>query len=255
MNKGLFEFFFSRPKSHSFPAVDIQYNFLISQSDIRINASPSVKTVNQVTALISIVEEISINDGSAPVNSNAGIIFKESFTRNQYGTVIEITPTIHEPSFADDKEQLFITLDTDVTFDTIQSTSSTNYKPDVQKRHIKNQVRVIDGETVILGGLRRKQGEDRTEKIPLLGEIPGLAKLFGTSKLSDQMTEMFIFITPRVIPDPVEERRRHEREQLQKRPGDLPEFYCELKMSKEKHKCALFAQTWRTFFGKNQVEI
>lgn len=255
LNKGVFEFFFSRPKSTHFPAVDIQYNFLISQSDIRVNASPSVKTVNQMPAKISIVEEISINDGSAPVNSNAGIIFKESFTRNEYGTVIEITPTIHEPSFADDKEQLFVTLDTNITFDTIQSLGTSDYKPDVQKRQIKNQVRVIDGETVILGGLRRKQAEDRTEKIPLLGEIPGLAKLFGTSKLSDQMTEMFIFITPRVIPDPIEERKRHERERLQKRPGDLPEFYRELRLSKNKHKSAIFAQTWRALFGKNTIEI
>ncbi len=49
---------------------------------------------------------------------------------------------------------------------------------------------------------------DNQEKVPFLGELPGIGKLFGTSKLTDHNTEMFIFITPTIISDPKEDLER-----------------------------------------------
>ncbi len=61
------------------------------------------------------------------------------------------------------------------------------------------------GNTIILGGLRRKAVMDNEEKVPFLGDIPGLGKLFGSMRLTSNNTEMFIFITPTIVTDPEEQ--------------------------------------------------
>ncbi len=249
--KGVLQFIMNRKSSKHFPAFDIAYNFLMSQEDIRINASPSVTTVNQVPAKVSIVEELSVNNGAAPIEtSNGTIAFENSYTRNQYGINIVMTPTIHEADPDDTDEHRFITLETHVNFDTINS--DINDRPKVNRRSVENQVRVLDGETVILGGLRKKTGEDNTEKIPFLGEIPGIAKFFGTSRLTDELTEMIIFITPRILLDSKAEMERFRQEELKKRPGDVPEFLQRVLDAKRVEKRKVFENSVKLLFGTNE---
>ena len=249
--KGILQFLITRPNRKAFPAFDVAYNFLMSQEDVRINASPSISTVNQVPAKVSIVEELSVNNGAAPIETGNGTItFENSYTRNQYGINLVMTPTIHEPDPDDLEARRFITLETNVNFDMILS--DVNDRPKVNRRSIENQVRVMDGETIILGGLRKKTGEDNTEKIPFLGEIPGIAKFFGTSKLTDEMTEIIIFITPRVILDSKEELEKLRDKELRKRPGDLPEFLQRIIDAKKREKKKLFENSFKLLFGSNE---
>jgi general secretion pathway protein D len=247
-NRGIVEFFFSRPKSKAFPAFDLTYNFLLNQEDIRIHSSPTVTTINQTPATISIVEEISINNGAAAVNNTSGSVsYQDSFSRAQYGITLVMTPTVHDPEPDDDDRRNYITIDADITFDTIKS--DTTYKPDVNRRHVVNQVRVLDGETIIMGGLKRKDSTDKSEKLPFLGEIPGLAKVFGASQMTDQMTDMYVFITPRVIKNSLADLEAVRQEELCRRPGDLPAFLECKKEAKQKHKKKLFEQSLKLLTG------
>lgn len=249
--KGVFQFIMSRKKSSHFPAYDIAYNFLMSQEDVRINASPSVTTVNQVPTKVSIVEELSVNNGAAPIEtSNGTIAFENSYTRNQYGINIVMTPTIHEADPEDMQDKRFITLETHVNFDTINS--DINDRPKVNRRSVENQVRVLDGETIILGGLRKKTGEDNTEKIPFLGEIPGIAKFFGTSRMKEELTEMIIFITPKIVGDTKDEMEKLRQQELKKRPGDIPEFLQRALEAKKHEKKKLFENSVKLLFGNNE---
>lgn len=243
---GIFEFLVSRPKG-SFPAFDISYNFLMTQEDIQINASPSVTTINQTPATISLVEEISINNGAAPINNNSNITFEKSFTRAQFGITLVMKPTVHDPDPDQGIEETLITLDTNVTFDT--PLRAKDDRPVVDRRHIENQVRVVDGQTVILGGLRRKSQDSISTKIPFLGEIPGIAKLFGSTIMNDQMTETFVFITPKVIHDVKKDLEKYRNDLLCSRPGDLPEFCERLFEAQTKQKQKLFSQSFKLFFG------
>ncbi|MCB1072956.1 MAG: hypothetical protein H7A41_02830 [Chlamydiales bacterium] len=248
--KGIVDFFIFRKKPNNFwPAFDIAYNFLMSQEDVRINAAPTVTTLNQTPAQIALVEEISIDNGAAPVNaSNGTIAYQQTFSRAQYGTTIVITPTIHDPEHPDDDKH-FVTLETNVTFDTIKKNVQ-NDRPPVSKRHIENHVRVVDGETVILGGLREKTAEDSSSKLPFLGELPGIGKFFGDSRMTDEKTEMFFFITPHIIFDAKGELDKLRREQLTKRPGDLPEFLERIEEAKKRDKKRLFDNSLKLLFGK-----
>ncbi|MCX6994307.1 MAG: hypothetical protein NTY13_00470 [Chlamydiae bacterium] len=234
---GILAFFLSHAAGGGVPSFDLIYNFLLSQEEIQVNACPSVTTINQTPAKIALVDEISINNGAIYVDCNANnALAKESYSRAQYGITIEITPTIHQ-SQDPHKILSYITLETDITFDTTKP--SKDSRPDVTRRNIKNQVRVADGETVVLGGLRRKMSHEESEKIPFWGEIPILGKLFGQSKLSDSQTEMFIFLTPRIINDGHDVANMTLRE-LCKRPGDNPCLINAIIKAKETEKEALF---------------
>jgi general secretion pathway protein D len=249
--KGVLQFLISRKKSSHFPAFDLAYNFLMSQEDVRINAAPSVTTVNQVPTKVSIVEELSVNNGAAPIEtSNGTIAFENSYTRNQYGINIVMTPTIHEPDPDDEGHQRYITLETHVNFDTINS--DINDRPKVNRRSVENQVRVLDGETIILGGLRKKTAQDNTEKIPFLGEIPGIAKFFGTSRMKDELTEMIIFITPKILGDSKAEMACFRQQELKKRPGDIPEFLESILEARRKEKRKIFENSFKLLFGNNE---
>ncbi|MBM3207051.1 MAG: hypothetical protein FJZ57_00365 [Chlamydiae bacterium] len=246
---GVLEYLFHRSRKGKVPAIDFAYNFLMTQENIQFHAAPSVITVNQTPATINIVQEISINNGAAPVDTNKGIAFEKSYTRAQYGINIVMTPTVH---IADDEieksEELgSVTLQTNITFDTPRSVD--NDRPLVDRRHIENEVRVVDGQTVIIGGLRRKAVNDKEERIPFLGEIPGLGKLFGSTYLTDTNTEMFFFITPHIIPNPQEDMERIRTEELRKRPGDIPEFLEKAIEAQDKEKEIIFERSFKLLFS------
>lgn len=238
---GILEFLISRSKGSGIPGYDLAYQFMLGQDDVQINASPSVITINQTPAIIAIVDEISIDSGADEKKN-------QIYSRAQYGITMQITPTINfdeEESSGD-----CITLDTDITFDT---TTRKGDRPDVTRRHIKNHVRIGDGKTVILGGLRRKNSQDHKDSIPFLGEIPGIGKLFSHTDMQDNSTEMFIFITPKIIADPIEDAEKLRREELKRRPGDLPEYVHELVEAQKQANKTLFEGSLTALFGRQEL--
>lgn len=248
---GIFDFILRRKANDLFPAFDLTYRFLLTQEDVHINANPSILTANQTPAIIEIAEEISVNTGIFEVETQGGVTLKDAFARAQYGIKIEITPTIHS-SDCDGGEDFdsmdYVDLATDITFQTF--TPSTVDRPDVTTRHIVNEVSIPDGQTVILGGLRRRNSRDFSEKIPFFGEIPGLGKLFSLNEMRDETTEMFIFITPKIVNDPVSDLDRIRQIEMNKRPGDIPAFMCRLVAAEEREKNRLFAASMAIMLGR-----
>ena len=111
---------------------------LMTQEDIQLNAAPSVITVNQTPATISIMEEISLNNGAAPIDTNKGIAFEKSFTRAQYGINIILTPIIHlAEEFEEwncEERKGFVTLQTNITFDMTQPSADDRPRDGVCRR-------------------------------------------------------------------------------------------------------------------------
>ncbi|MEG0287433.1 MAG: secretin N-terminal domain-containing protein [Victivallaceae bacterium] len=215
---GILEFLIGNKGSSSVPGYDLAYQFLLAQEDIQINASPSIVTMNQTPATIAIVEEMSIL-----ISSDKD---KVQYNRAQYGITIKIIPTVNIGDEENGEGKSFITLDTDIMFDT--TGKSPNDRPDVTRRHITNHVRIADGETVILGGLRRKNSSDGKDGIPFLGDIPGIGKLFSMSNTAENSTEMFIFITPKILHDGAMKDEAYKEALLSRRLGDSEELDLEL---------------------------
>lgn len=259
-NSGITTFFISRKKTSMLPAYDAVYQFLISQEDITINASPSVLTLNQTEAHIAIEDEISVNTGViiTPVTNTTAL--NNTFARARYGIKIDITPIIHmrdsDELFFDgdcldgeEEDYDYITLQTDLVFETINGGLNPS-QPDVTRRVINNEVRIPDGQSVILGGLRRKITDDTKDAIPFLGEVPGLGKLFSTVTMMDNSVEMFIFLTPKIIVDPKEELLRYRTIELTRRPGDIPYFLCSLEHARNAERDRVLRGTMQLLFGR-----
>jgi general secretion pathway protein D len=249
--EGILEFVLSQRKHGGFPAYDLAYQFLLTQEDIQINANPTVTTVNQTPAKIAVVDQISINTGAVEFDRDH---FKDSYSRAEYGITIQITPTVHAKIDEETgDEPKFVTLATDIVFDSTRP--DRHERPDVTRRNVKNEVRVQDGETVILGGLRRKLSSGQQQMIPFLGELPGVGKLFSMSSLSDSNTEMFIFLTPRILPDDHEQWKEARRQELSKRPGDIPEFLEEVMAARKERKSMIMEKSLRMLFGKPDMSL
>ncbi|WP_240754650.1 type IV pilus secretin PilQ [Parasulfuritortus cantonensis] len=73
----------------------------------------------------------------------------------------------------------------------------------IDTKRLKTQVRVKNGETVVLGGIFEQEQANNTEKIPLLGDIPVLGLLFRNNYKTDAKTELMVFLTPRLLNDAV----------------------------------------------------
>lgn len=218
------------------PGYDLAYQFLMAQEDVRINASPSVVTMNQTPARIAIVDEMSI--AVSAENDKA------LYNRAQYGIMIKMLPVIN---VGEEDGKSYITLETDITFDT--TGKNMDDRPEVTRRNITNKVRIADGESVIIGGLRCKHMSDSQEGIPFLREIPGLGKLFSMNAVSDSLTEMFVFITPKILDNPMEKQERYEEALLASRPGEDEEFYQALVASEAVARSAQQKLKMRSMMG------
>lgn len=246
---GILDFTISRMKHGDWPAFDAAYRFLLMRDDITINANPSVVTLNQTTATFRLLQEISISTGLFTVPTQAENAIKDSFTRAQYGINLEITPTIHMGSNYSHSDELnYISLKTTVGFDTFVETGDN--RPPITRRQIINEVLIPDGQTVILGGLRDKNTQDTKEQVPFLGELPGLGKLFSIKTSVDRSTEMFIFITPKIVDDPCGDLYRIKLEQMERRPGDIPDFMWSMHESRKMERDRLLAGSMELLFGR-----
>ena len=73
--------------------------------------------------------------------------------------------------------------------------------PAISTKRVKTQVRVNNGETLVLGGIFDQNELNDVQKVPFLGDIPFLGNLFKTTFKQDNKTELIIFITPRILDD------------------------------------------------------
>ncbi|MBA2728881.1 MAG: type II secretion system protein GspD [Parachlamydiaceae bacterium] len=255
---GITDFIISRPGTCSTPAYDAIYRFLVSRDDVRINASPSLLIMNETLGTIEIEEEISVQTGTFVIPTAGTQTLSNAFARARYGIRLDITPTIHmresDDPFVEGEDDIpnYVTLLSDIKFETINANVTANAPttPDVTRRVIKNEARIADGQTVIIGGLRRKNSADVVNSVPFIGELPGIGKLFSTTSILDQSTEMFIFMTPKIVTDPSEDLDRIRCEEMVRRPGDIPGFMCALHEAQKREREEVLAGTMRLLFGR-----
>jgi len=71
--------------------------------------------------------------------------------------------------------------------------------PSIDTRSIQTQVLVDDGGTVVLGGIYETENRTNTNKVPVLGDIPGLGYLFRQRERVNNNDELLIFVTPKIL--------------------------------------------------------
>ncbi|EPJ55687.1 MAG: general secretion pathway protein D [Osedax symbiont Rs2] len=163
-------------------------NALESDSDSNVLSTPSLVTLDNEEASIQVGQEVPIITGSTASSSNANPF--RTIVRKDIGIKLKVTPQINEG----DAIQLTIEQEiSSISQDARASDIITN------KRIINTTVLIDDGGTITLGGLINDDIVDTTSKVPLLGDIPLLGKLFSSTTSTRKKRTLMIFIRPTII--------------------------------------------------------
>ncbi len=114
------------------------------------------------------------------------------------GTTLTVTPRL------DSEGRIFLRVVPEVS----ELIEFRNDLPVTSLRSAATEVILHDGESFVIGGMIRERERSRTQKLPFLGDIPLLGRLFRFDSDEVEQTELMIFLTPHVLPDPETRRRR-----------------------------------------------
>ena len=86
-----------------------------------------------------------------------------------------------------------------VTKDAPDFARALNGVPPINKNEVNAKVLVSDGETIVIGGVFSNTQTKSVDKVPFLGDLPYLGRLFKRDVVEDRKSELLIFLTPRIM--------------------------------------------------------
>lgn len=146
-------------------------------------SSPRVITANQKEAVIRDGVQIPYREASS--SGAATVSFKEATLS------LTVTPQITP----DDR----VVMDLRVTQDTVGDLFGPEGIPAIDTRAVETQVLVDNGDTAVLGGIYIHRKSNNVDKIPLLGDLPGIGAAFRSTSNLNEKSELLIFVTPRIL--------------------------------------------------------
>jgi general secretion pathway protein D len=165
------------------------FNFSANDSDVNLLANPRIRVKNKDVAKIHIGERVPVF--TANISSTG--VSSQTVQYIDAGLKLEAEPNIS----ASGDVTIKINLNVGSIGDTITNGQSTAFR--VGTRSATTQLRLHDGETQILAGLIDDQDRKNVDKIPGIGNIPLLGKLFSKQKDDKSKTEIVLSITPHII--------------------------------------------------------
>ncbi|HMW17152.1 MAG TPA: type IV pilus secretin PilQ [Accumulibacter sp.] len=149
----------------------------------KVISSPRVMTANQVEAIIEQGVEIPYQQATSA--GATSIAFKKA------NLSLKVKPQITP----DGKISMML----DVNKDTPNTLLSTGAGVAIDTKHVKTEVLVENGGTVVIGGIYTQTVRNTTQRIPFFGDLPYIGFLFKNKEIIDDKTELLIFVTPRVV--------------------------------------------------------
>jgi general secretion pathway protein D len=166
-------------------------NAVKEDDDFSILSTPQILTTDNEEARITVGENRPFQT-RATTDVSGGTY--ESFEYRDVGKILKITPHVSEGRNVRLKLSLEVT-----NLDRVATIATTATRPVTQKRTIDTTVLVQDNHTVVIGGLIDDNRNQNDTKVPGLGDIPLLGWLFKTHSTANQKTNLYVFLTPRVI--------------------------------------------------------
>ena len=177
---------------------------LQEQGEVRVISKPRLRTLNNQTALIKVGTEVpffqnqsTIVPGGGTTAGASAVIEQDSVISVTVGTILAITPQI-----SDDE---WVTLDISPVLTSLLETklspNRSTTAPVLDIKQASTLIRVRSGCTIALGGLIQTESARHRRKIPGLGDIPWLGRLFQGDFEARRKKELVMFITPRIVPN------------------------------------------------------
>jgi len=169
--------------------LNLELSALEADGKGKIISSPRVVTADQLKALIEQGTELPYQQATS--SGATSIAFRKANLR------LEVTPQITPDGN--------VILDVDVNKDSVGEETRAGFA--INTKHVKTQVLVENGGTVVLGGIFQQTERDSVTKVPFFGDIPVVGNLFKTTGRTNDKTELLIFITPKIVANSISSRQ------------------------------------------------
>jgi general secretion pathway protein D len=174
----------------TFPNIAAIVKAVKTNSDVNVIATPQILTTDNKKAEISVGENVPFITSK---NTNASNLDYTQYEYKDVATKLSITPHINQAN----------TLRLEILTEVVRLKDAGD-TPTTFKRTATTTVILHDNDTVVIGGIIGQDATVKDWKIPLLGDIPLLGWFFRTHSTTDRKTNMFIFITPRIVRNPAD---------------------------------------------------
>lgn len=169
--------------------LDVELSALQTEGRGEVISNPRVVTSNQKEAIIRQGREIGYLTVTGGQSNNVPTVqFKDAFLE------LKVTPTITN----DGRVFLNMSVKKDEQ-DGQVDLGQFGFVPTIAKREVNTAVLVDDGQTVVIGGVYEFNDRNDVSKIPFLGDIPFLGRLFKNTTRNKQKAELLVFVTPKVL--------------------------------------------------------
>ena len=192
----------------SIPSFGVVLKALETQKDIHVLSRPHLLTIDNIKASLSVGQTFAYSSLGGAAGTTQVI---QTFNRQEVALKLDLTPHLN------DSDSVRLEIEGEISDVPEGSSTSKAGGPDTNKRTIKTQVVVQDGEVVVLGGLQKESDSETIEKVPILGDIPLLGRLFQTRTRSRIKQDLLIILQPRVIRGPEDLRRIHAEREAEQR--------------------------------------
>jgi general secretion pathway protein D len=160
------------------------------RGDVRIISRPVVLTANDEQAEVVVGSQRPFVQVARTLPGADVGIRDEVVQYKDVGTRLRVRPTISIDG----------TVQLDVSQEVSNATTETQFNaPVISTRSVRTDLIVRDGQTIVLGGLTDREHDVQSEGVPFFSSIPFIGGFFGRHSRSTTETELFIFLTPRVI--------------------------------------------------------
>jgi len=163
--------------------LNLEISALEADGKGKVVSSPRVVTADQQKALIEQGEELPYQVATS--SGATSLQFRKANLK------LEVTPQVTPEGN--------VILDVDVTKDSVGRATTAGFA--INTKHVKTQVLVENGGTVVIGGIFEQSDREDVTKVPFLGDVPYLGNLFKTRTMTTSKTELLIFLTPKVVTD------------------------------------------------------
>ena len=167
-------------------------NALQTDKDSNVLSMPFVTTLDNVPATFLVGQEIPITTGESLGLGGGTVNPFRTFERKEVGIKLEVLPQISEG----DVIRLEIKQEVSSIAGAITSLSSDFV---TNKRQIETTVLANDGEIIVLGGLLQDDEQIDVSKVPILGDVPIVGRLFRSEGKSRKKTNLMVFLRPTII--------------------------------------------------------
>ena len=167
---------------------------LASNSNANLLSTPSLMTLDNEEAVIVVGQNVPFITGSTSTSTAGGNPF-QTITREDVGLTLRVLPQINDGDV--------IRLEVQQEVSSVVPTSAAIASSDLitNKRSIETTILADNGETIVLGGLISDESSDSVQKVPVLGDIPGLGALFKSRNKTAKKSNLIVFLKPSIIRD------------------------------------------------------